>query len=233
MKNLIYSFVLCLGLVGVSFQSHGQAAIIALIFGDKVANESFYLRVDLGANFTTLPGLSGAESRTAFYYGLGTYIKINDRWSLAPEFKPLSPRGARNIPAIIDYSGTLTGVTYQANANYMDVPFLVTYTLPSHLFFSTGPQVSFKTSAKQLAEGTSNRGTKVDARENVYDTFASTIFSVPVEVGYTFAKARDGNTIQLRLRYNIGLSEMIADPSYGSSRESTFQAILSLPVKGY
>lgn len=233
MKNLVITFLCCLGLLGISFQSHGQAAIFALIFGDKVANENFYLRIDAGANFTSLPGLSGAESRTAFYYGLGTYIKINDRWSLAPEFKPLSPRGASNVPAIIDYSSVLSDVSYQVNLNYMDVPFLVTYTLPSHLFFSTGPQVSFKTSAKQIAEGKSNRNTNVETREDVYGTFADTIFSIPLEIGYTFSGARDGNTVQFRLRYNVGLSEMIANPAYGSSKERTFQAILSLPVRGY
>lgn len=52
--------------LGAAVSSYGQAAIAALIFGDKVANENFYLRIDAGANFTTLPGLSGAETRTAF-----------------------------------------------------------------------------------------------------------------------------------------------------------------------
>ena len=33
-----------------------QAAILALIFGDKVASEKFHLSVDLGMNFSSLTG---------------------------------------------------------------------------------------------------------------------------------------------------------------------------------
>lgn len=74
-----------------------QAALLALIFGDKVASEKFHLSVDLGMNFASMPGLEKQNGTHGFYFGLGTFIKLNDKWALTPEFKPLSPRGAKDV----------------------------------------------------------------------------------------------------------------------------------------
>lgn len=206
-----------------------QAAILALIFGDKVASEKFHLSVDLGMNFSSLPGLTQQSGSHGFYFGLGTFIKINEKWALTPEFKPVSPRGARNVLPLRDYSSVLTNVTYDIELKYIDVPVLAQYRVTPRFFVSAGPQISFLTSAKQVSEGTLPSGNSVDITEKMRSNFKSVYFTVPLEFGFSLAKAHKGKGMDVKLRYNIGMSEMIANSSYGSTRGSTFQIFLSLP----
>jgi hypothetical protein len=222
-------FIAICGFLMMSFASQAQAAILALIFGDKIASENFHISIDLGMNFSSLPGLQQQEGRNGFKYGLGSFIKLNDKWALTPEIKLLSPRGANNVKPMNDYSGTLTDVTYDLNLRYIDVPVLAQYRITPKLFTSAGPQISFLTRGRQEAKGKLPDGQTVTVQEDMKENFESLYFSVPLELGYSLHDARDGKGLNIKLRYNVGLSEVIAKPGYGSSRGSTFQVFLSLP----
>jgi hypothetical protein len=212
-----------------SLSVNGQAALLALLFGDKVASENFHMSLDAGVNISSLPGISGQQSIKGFYFGLGTFVKINDQWAITPEFKPLSPRGARNVPALKEYGAVLTDANYEIRLNYIDVPVLIQYSPTKQWFVSAGPQISFLTSAKQLTTGQLLDGSSVDVSQSMNSDFNSMYFSAPIEVGYRLSSAREGKGINLKVRYNIGLSEMIAKTDYGSSNGSTFQVFLSFP----
>jgi hypothetical protein len=219
----------CILLIAFGTALQAQAALLAIIFGDKVATENFHITVDLGMNFSSLPGLEKQEGTNGFYYGLGTFIKLNDKWALTPELKLLSPRGANNVLPIKDYSDVLSDVTYDIALRYIDVPVLAQYNITPKVFASAGPQISFLTRARQLAEGGLSGGRSVEVTEDMKANFESLYFSVPLELGYRLSSARNGKGLNIKARYNIGLSEMISKSSYGSSRGSTFQIFLSLP----
>ena len=51
-----------------------------------MATENFHLSVDIGMNISSLPNLEQDGSTTGLYFVLGTFIKINDKWALTPEF---------------------------------------------------------------------------------------------------------------------------------------------------
>ena len=206
-----------------------QAALLALIFGDKVATEKFHLSIDAGLNFSSMPGLKSQQTIHGVYFGLGTFIKLDDKWAITPEFKPLSPRGAKNVLPLRDYSSVLSNVSYDFELNYIDVPVLAQYKLTPELFVSAGPQFSFLTSAKQLASGNLPLGSTVDITEKMNSNFNSMYFSIPLEIGYSLSSARSGKGVDVKLRYNIGLSEMIAASNYGSTKGSTIQLFLSFP----
>jgi hypothetical protein len=201
---------------------------IVLIFGDKIATEQFHLTIDAGLNITGMPGLDGTKNLVGLYYGMGTFIKLNDKWALTPEFKPLSQRGARNVQAIVTYPGIIDPVN-KLRLNYIDVPLLVRYNISPKMYVSTGPQFSFMVGAKQITEGNTvdtNKESKISV--DVKDTFNKTYYSIPIEVGYTLPKIA-GKTLELKGRYCFGLNEVIADKSYGSSKFSMWQVMLSLP----
>lgn len=206
-----------------------QAALIALIFGDKVASEKFHLSVDLGMNISSLPGLEQQQHTRGLYFGLGTFIKLNDKWTLNPEFKPLSPRGARSVLPLNDYSSVLSDVNYDIDLNYIDVPVLLQYRINKKLFASAGPQVSFLTSATQVASGNLPLGNVVDIEESVKSSFKPIHISIPVELGYSLSDARKGKGMNIKFRYNFGVSQVIALSSIGSSSGSTFQIFASFP----
>jgi hypothetical protein len=230
MKNIVLKSALVLFLSLATFSvAKPQAALLVLILGDKVASEEFHLSVDAGLNVSSMPGLKGQNPTYGFYFGLGTFIKINDKWALTPEFKPVSPRGAKNVSPLNDYSSVLTDVNYEFDLNYIDVPILVQYKLTPKLFFSTGPQFSFLTHAYQISTGKLPLGTTVKVKEDVKSNFESFNFSIPVELGYSLASARKGKGAHLKLRYNVGLTEMLSNSAYGSSNGSTFQLFLAFP----
>ena len=226
MKKIVLaiSFIFCVQTI-----VNAQAALIVLLVGDKVATEKFHLSVDAGLNIASLPGLKNQQARHGLYFGLGTFIKLNEKWALTPEFKPLSPRGANQVAPLRDYATSLSSATYRFELNYIDVPILVQYKLSEKLFASAGPQISFLTSATQIASGNIPAGTAVEIKEKMKSNFSSTYFSFPIEAGYHVSDARKGKGMDVKIRYAIGLSNMIAATNYGSSNGSTFQVFLSFP----
>jgi hypothetical protein len=207
----------------------GQAALLVLIFGDKIATEKFHLSIDAGINISSMPGLKAGKSTTGLYFGLGTFIKINDKWALTPEFKPISPRGAKSVLPLRDYSSVLTNINYDIELNYIDVPIIAQYKLNPKLFVGAGTQMSFLTSAKQVSTGTLPAETNVDIEEKMKENFKSVYFSIPLEIGYSLSDARKGKGMDIKFRYNIGTSEMINANKYGSTTGTTFQFFLSFP----
>jgi len=226
MKKIVLAitFVFCLQTI-----VNAQAALIVLLLGDKVATEKFHLSVDAGLNISSLPGLKQQQSAHGLYFGLGTFIKLNEKWALTPEFKPLSPRGANQVSPLRDYATSLSSATYSFELNYIDVPVLIQYKLSEKIFASAGPQISFLTSATQVAAGNIPAGTTVDIKEKMKSNFSATYFSFPIEAGYHVSDARKGKGMDVKIRYAIGLSNMIAATNYGSSNGSTFQVFLSFP----
>jgi hypothetical protein len=211
-------------------QAKGQAALIVLIFGDQLATEQFHLSIDMGVDFTNMPGIPGAERKLNPYFGMGTFVKLNDKWALTPEFKPLSPKGAKNTKPAADYGNILKNPEYRITANYIDVPVLLQYKVTDRLFISAGPQVSFLTSARQSVEGEEiTTGKSLRVSEKVSSTFKSVYYQFPVEVGYSLSKQLGGKGVDFKARYTFGLTDMIADPSYGSSRGSSILVFLSFP----
>jgi len=86
--GLVFIAILLLNIVSISTVK-AQAMYIVLIFGDRIATEQFHLTIDAGANITGMPGLDGTKKLVGLYYGMGTFIKLNEKWALTPEFKPL------------------------------------------------------------------------------------------------------------------------------------------------
>lgn len=208
---------------------NAQAALLALVFGDKIATEKFHISVDAGMNFSSMPGLEKQNGSHGLYFGLGTFIKLNDKWTLTPEIKPLSPRGAKNVLPLRDYSSELTDVHYDIKLNYVDVPVLAQYKVTPKFFVSAGPQISFLTSAKQISIGKLPMGNTVEIEEKMKSNFESVYFSIPLEIGYSFANAHKGKGLDVKLRYDVGVSEMIKNTNYGSTKGATIQLFLSFP----
>ncbi len=56
--------------IGVQ-KAYSQAAILAVIFGDKVASEEFNLSLELGWNFSTVSNFTTIKRTNATNFGLG------------------------------------------------------------------------------------------------------------------------------------------------------------------
>jgi hypothetical protein len=229
-KRIIFIFLLAIFAVPAGF---GQAGVLVLILGDKVATENFYLSIDGALNISTLPGLDQYEKIVGVNYGLGVHIKLGEKWFLKPEFKPLSRKGATKVDPITSVSTDFTIDETKIRINYIDFPFLVQYNVTPKLFVSAGPQISFLTQADQFVYGTQTDGFETTVKINTTDFFNKTNVSAIVDAGYCFTLTNKKSTSKLNVnvfaRYEYGFMEIFKDPAVGSTNISLFQIGLSLP----
>ena len=132
--------------------ARSQAALLVLLFGEKVASENFYFSLKVGVNVADVSGVDGGSVPTGINFGLLATIKISDRFSLIPEFAPLSRKGVKNIPylpsGIAELDNLITPPSAsQMSLNYIDIPVIAKYQLSEKLSIGTGPQFGILTSS--------------------------------------------------------------------------------------
>jgi hypothetical protein len=207
---------------------NAQAALLVLLFGEKLATEEFHLSIDLGMSVSTLPGLDQGKALTGLNFGMGTFIKLNDKWSLTPEFKPLSRGGANGVkPLVTDIS--IQNPESKFIFNYIDVPVLLQYHLNEQFAVAAGPQISFLTSGKQETSGTLFSGENILITNDISPYMKSTNLSFPVQLAYSLTSVRGGKGVNIKVRYNFSAQEVFTNPQLASSNNSRWQFFLSFP----
>ncbi len=209
-----------------------QAAILVLIFGNKIATEKFHLSIDAGLNTSAMTGFGSGDPRVGIHFGLGVHIKLDEHWFFAPEFTPVNWRGQASLETPFDLPPELgdTRERSRFRLNYLDIPLLLQYRFSSPWYISAGPQMSFLTSARQYTRVTLSGDTVIDVDQSIKGKFKSFDLSVPVEVGYAFENVFAGRGFDLRLRYGISLLNIDNDAqSDRTVRNSTLQLIVTLP----
>ena len=213
--------------------TYGQAGLIVLILGDKVATENLYLSIDGAMNISSLPEIDGSTVSFGVNYGLGVHIRLNDRWYLKPEFKPLSRKGGTKVDPLTPVSEEYTIDKTKIRINYIDFPILIQYNIKPKLYVAAGPQISIMTDANQFMIGTGIDGLETSVKVNTKSFFNKTNFSFPVEAGYSLSLGTKKSTSKINVnvfaRYEYGFMEIFKDPEAGSAHISLFQVGLSLP----
>jgi hypothetical protein len=181
-----------------------------------------------------MPGFEDSKVGAGVNFGLGTHIKLNDKWQLKPEFKPLSKKGASSMEQIIGVPDEVIVDEYKLKINYIDIPVLIQYKITKDFFVSAGPQVSFMTGADQFAIGErSITGEATTVKIDAEALINKVDFSFPVEAGVCLhlANNRSTSTMDINVfgRFEYGFTEIFKDTSVGSSRMTIIQIGASLP----
>jgi hypothetical protein len=210
--------------------SHGQAALLVLILGDKVATEKFHLSIDGALNLSSLQNPGLGKNSLGVNFGLGTHLKLGERWFLETDFKPLSQKGAKSVNPIVPIPPDIETSNTSLKLNYIDIPFLLQYKFGSELFIAVGPQISFLTNASQNSEGVSS-GRNISTEQDIKSLFNNIDYSIAAELRYSLSIKRKGIKVDVDTfaRYSYGLSEIFKDSATGSAKISNFQFGLSFP----
>jgi Outer membrane protein beta-barrel domain len=212
----------------------GQAALLVLLFGDKVASENFYFSLKIGANVSNLSGMSDLSARRGLNFGLLSTIKLNDDFYLVPEFSPISRKGAEGIPypgsGLPPVDGAISPPDESTmNLNYLDLPVIAKYQINERLSIGTGPAFSFLL-------GASNDFTREFREEDVLTYSESSRmewnrfdFGWAAEVTFSLVDAREGDGLNIHARYTKGFTDIISNNPGPAITNSTFQFFLSLP----
>ncbi len=213
----------------LTVSSFGQAALLVLLFGDKLASEKLHLSIDGAINSSYMTQMEQGKTYYGLNFGLGVHIKLNESWKLIPQFRPLSQKGMRNIVPVTLPPGDFNNTNSYLKFNYFEFPIMVRYKISSRLFAAAGPQISSLTSARQITEGTyGSENAKADFDIDVKRYFNTIDYSVPIELGYLVHLSTKKTTsvfnVILFARYCQGLKTVFkTNTTDKNPKFSTFQ----------
>ncbi len=210
--------------------SHGQAAILAAIFGDQVASEEFNLSLEAALPLNTVSNVDNISYASGLNFGIAGNIKLSERWYLSPTAYFVSKRSFTIEPISLNTPDDVLNGFYQDTKarftiNYIDIPIFINYRLPSLWQFGIAPQVAFKQASTVAFEGEFG-----DFSEGFGSTLNNTDFGVVLQAGYFFKKARKGKGLHLYARYYQGFVDVFENTyATGSNKASYFSLHLAVP----
>ncbi|MCK4830558.1 PorT family protein [bacterium] len=231
MKRLVILLILVLFSVQMAYS---QAAILAVLFGDKVASENFYFSLKFGANIANLPGIDDTKTLLGFNFGLLATIKLSEKFSLVPEFSPFSLRGAKNIPLRPTGDASLDALLQNSPStlrvlNYIDVPVVAKYHVNERLSFGAGPYLSFLTSARDIFKAEVFDEEDLRFKDDIKSNIQSLDYGMVFEVSYSLMNMKEGSGFVIHARYQWGLADILKDNPGDPIKNSVFQITVSLP----
>ncbi len=213
-------------------KASGQAAIIALLVGDKVASENFNLSMELGGNFSQFSNLQNTKGRPlAINFGIAGNLLLSKNWFLSPTIYFLSRRKL-DLSSLSLNSGNLNldkefmDKPAQIKVGYIDIPIFLFFQTNSKKFrFGMAPQVSFLVGSEAVITG--DQG---DFKQN-FESFTNDMdYGLLGDFAYILGKAHQGKGIHLHLRYYYGLADVFtSDFSSDDNLASYFSFHISLP----
>lgn len=155
-----------------------------------------------GLNITTFTGDTEGikvESLVGFNIGAFAAIKINEKFTIQPEFL-YSTQGAKfdNVGAYVEdmfFTGDI-----DMKLSYINIPVVFKYYANEKFNLGAGPQIGFLTSAKSA---TKLNGFSQTVEEDMKSYFNSVDFGLVLNVGYDFTK-----NFFAEARYNLGLANI-------------------------
>lgn len=232
MKSFFSKLFLAVGLFFISHASFSQAAILALIFGDKVASEKFNLSLEVGGVFGDISDVPNADGgMNGLNFGIGLNSKLADNFYVSGNAYFLAKRNFSLssfslVSNNFELDAVFQDVKTNVEMNFIEVPILFSYqTNNRKMRFSVGPQFEFlqKSSAKyNHPEG---------VFEKSFSRYTNNFDWGPVfNISYLLNSANNGKGLHLHARYYLGTKDILnSNISAESNRMSYFSLHLSFP----
>ncbi len=231
-KKITHSIIILVLVFGTVQKTNAQAAIVALIFGDKVASEKFNISMELGVNFSQFSNLSNTKQfQSGLNFGIAGNLMLSENWYLSPTVYFVSKRKLK-VESFSLNSGNpdLDQEFIDKNTDffldYIDVPILIAYQTNNKKFrFGIAPQISFlKKSNVEVFGDYGNFKQDYKSETNSID------YGLMTSIGYSLGQARKGKGVYLQLRYYQGLADVFKDAlSTNVNKGSYFAFHISLP----
>ncbi len=203
--------------------SSAQAALFALLFGEKVASENFNVGMEFGIPYAAISSVSETSSKTGITFGIAGNIKVNENWSVHPTAYFLSRRGVEFdqlslISNDIELNDKFQNVPTELTVNYIDVPVFLNYRFTDSPFkIGIAPQISFRTGSQAIFSN--DQG---DFEASVKDVTNSTDLGMILQVGYVFYSKKFDKEIHAQLRYFQGFNDVYDDSFVTGTNKSSY-----------
>lgn len=217
---ILLAFLLCMQ------YANAQAALFALLFGDKVASENFNIGLEIGIPYASISSASGTSSKAGITFGIAGNIKLSDNWSVHPSAYFLSKRGGKfdQLSLISDdaeLNGKFQNVPTQLTLNYIDVPVFLNYRFTdSNIKLGIAPQVSFITGSDAVFTNAQGK-----FGYSVKDVTNSVDFGMIFQLGYILHSNKFNKDIHMHLRYFQGFNDVYANDFIPGTNKSSYVGV--------
>ena len=237
MRKLIVLLIVAACVSVSATAAHGQAALLVLLFGDKVDTEKFHFGLKVGGNMATLSGVDDGSYSLGLNFGLAASLKLNESFYLAPEFCPVARKGIKDIPALLTGNAELDALLEDPSStvrklNYLDVPVILQYKVNDKFSVGAGPQFSYLLSGSDHYEADIFEVDKIVHEENLEDKANSLDMGFVVDLMYVVKEPVNGKGMNVHLRFAQGLTDIVKDNPGDAVRNSVFQIALEFPFVG-
>jgi hypothetical protein len=209
---------------------HAQAALFALLFGDKVASENFNVSLEIGGTFPAYSNIDN-NSNMGINFGIGGNLKLSENWYLSPNIYFLAKRNFQLDQFSLNSGNTGLDAQFMnaptdISLSYIDVPIFIAYQTNNKKYrFSLAPQLSFLQKSRALFSSTEGEFTQnFDGYTEDFD------YGIMADVGYILGKAHKGKGVHIHVRYYYGLTDILKDQLSTSENRSNYLSLhLSFP----
>ncbi len=223
--------IVCIAIILLAQYTNAQAALFAILFGEKVASENFNVGMEFGIPYASISSASGTNAKTGITFGIAGNIKLNEHWSVHPTAYFLSRRGGKFdalslISNDLELNAKFQNVPTELTLNYIDVPVFLNYRFTDSPFkIGIAPQISFRTGSQAIF---SNAQGDFDA--SVKDVTNGTDLGMILQLGYVLFSEKFDKEVHIQLRYFQGFNDVYDDSFVsGSNTSSYFGLALSFP----
>ena len=190
--------------------ARAQGIVLGMLFGDRLASETFNIGFEIGMNLATVNNLEGASRAPGPLIGLFASWRFSEHYHLFTGVLPLSYKGAKDAEPIPLNDPQLDPLVaagrMERDLDYVDIPvlFQLAQRRDGGLRVGVGPQVGILVSAKDRYAGTTAQGASVVIENDIEDSTERFDAGVAVDAEYRFG----GFPLAIGIRYYHGLTDV-------------------------
>jgi hypothetical protein len=182
--------------------------LIGYLLGNVLSTKTFNIGFEIGANFSTLDGLAGAERANSTVFGLFYDWRFSEHFHLGGSMLPIAERGAQSLTPIPtgdpEIDGQTSDGTLQRSIRYVELPVLLKWA-PNReegIRIGVGPSFGFITGALDRYEATTALGSKYVLENDIEGQMPGLDFGISADVEWRFSM------LSIAARYTEGLTDL-------------------------
>ena len=227
--------VLCVACVALLLHcppARGQV-LIGYLLGEKLSTPNFNMGFEVGANFSSLEGLAGAERVNAAVFGLCADWRFSEHFHLGGAVLPFAGRGADGLAPVPTgdpaFDGQTSGGSMKRTLGYVEIPVVLKWAPQREqgLRIGAGPSFGLVTGATDRYSVTSPSGTGYVLERDIGGQLPGLDMGLSLDAEWRFGQ------LAIAARYTHGLTDMRLEGSAAAvhSRVLTGTARISLGKK--
>ena len=214
--------VACLALLLPCATAEAQV-LLGYLFGEKLATPTFNLGFEVGANFSNIDGLAGAERVNGAVFGLFGDWRFSENFHLAGAVLPLAGRGADGLAPIPTgdpaFDGQTAGGAMKRSLGYVEIPLLFKWAPRREEGFrvGAGPSFGIVTGVNDRYEVVSPAGMRYVLERDIGGQVPGLDLGLSFDVEWRFP------FLAIAARYTHGLTDM----SQEGSADANYSRVLT------